>query len=583
MRSALIWNQTYMFLHLKNKSVLLLIIMLLSSGKLQAEATITTSGQTSLPVDRPSSAVEPVTNGFIARNKSVEYVFKALSAEMKKPVVVSTKAKKYSVTGNFNLNHPAEILSRIANDLGLIWYYDGSIYYVYEAAEVKTAIVHFPRYSYNDLMLFLKENHLYDSRYPVKMNYPASTLYVSGPPKYVDIISAIANFMGETPHDELSKQVIETIKLRHAFVDDRFYDYRDRQITVKGIASTISELLNDSTLASRSQSVSVIKGDTEDSKKNITETGSVSHSALVSTGSADKESIKILPFTTRNSLVIKGTRAQVNMIKDLIASLDIPRKQIELSLWIIDINKSDIDELGVDWKGQIELGSNALGLLNTGSILSGPQQTWFLATIMALSKQQKANVVSRPVLLVQENMPALFDNARSFYVKLTGEREVALQTVSYGTTINVTPMISDDNRIVEMSLNIMDGSTLNDGKGNVEQVDNLPVVGNTTISTVARVNEGQSLLIGGYTRDQLQVGNSKIPFLGDIPVLGYLFKGKSSGVHKSVRLFLIQPRVLSDNNQSDTSTDGYINEGWDAVKHYAETNSRINRDALINR
>lgn len=572
-----------MFLNLKNKSIYLFIIgVFLNPATTMAEDIIFPSEKNVIPAERTLPERTPASNGFVARDKSVEYVFKALSAEMKRPVIVSTKAKKYSVTGNFNLNRPGEVFSKIANDLGLIWYYDGSIYYVYEASEAKTAIVHLPRYNYNDLIMFLKDNQLYDNRYPLKMNYSASTLYVSGPPKYVDIISAIANFMGETPHEELSKQVIETIKLRHTFVDDRTYDYREKTITIKGIASTINELLMDSAPGGRTRAVSVVNNRTDENKTAISETDMLNGQALFSGSDLDRNNIKILPFTARNSLIIKGTRAQVNMIKDLVSSLDIARKQIELSLWIIDINKSDLDSLGVDWKGQMTLGSNALGLLNTSSILSGPQQTWFLATIMALSKKQKANVVSRPILLVQENMPALFDNARSFHVKLTGDHQVDLKTVSYGTTIKVTPIISDDNNIVEMSLNIMDGSTLNDGAGNIEQVDNLPVVGNTTISTIARVNEGQSLLIGGYTRDQIQVANSSVPFLADIPVLGYLFKGKSNGVNKSVRLFLIQPRVLSDSNKLDTATEGYINDGWDAVKHYSATNSGINRDALIN-
>lgn len=165
-------------------------------------------------------------------------------------------------------------------------------------------------------------------------------------------------------------------------------------------------------------------------------------------------------------------------------------------------------------------------------------------------------------------MPSLFDNTKNFYVRLAGENNVDLQTVTYGTTISVTPMISDDNKITEMTLEIMDGSTSVSEDGKAEVVDNLPVVGNTTISTLARVMEGQSLMIGGYTRDQVQFSVSKIPLLGDLPYVGNLFKNTTNTVSKTVRIFLIQPRVLKDFSTENSDLNKYINDGWNAINHF---------------
>lgn len=75
-------------------------------------------------------------------------------------------------------------------------------------------------------------------------------------------------------------------------------------------------------------------------------------------GMFSESEIKVLPFSGRNSLLIKGTQDQVNMIKDIIARLDVPRKQVEFSLWIIDINKDDLEQIGVNWQGQYKVGSN---------------------------------------------------------------------------------------------------------------------------------------------------------------------------------------------------------------------------------
>ena len=96
-----------------------------------------------------------------------------------------------------------------------------------------------------------------------------------------------------------------------------------------------------------------------------------------------------------------------------------------------------------------------------------------------------------------------------------------------------------------MILDIEDGSEVNSG-GDPKLVDQLPVVGRTHINTVARVPREMSLLIGGYTRHTVDESVSKIPLLGDIPVLGHLFRYKNAKAEDDVRVFLIQPRVLSN-------------------------------------
>lgn len=532
-------------------------------------STITTK------VATENTSVEYIKNSFIARDKGVDYLFKALSSKFQKPIIASAKAKKYFVTGNFDLAKPLDTLAAVAADLGLIWYFDGSIIYVYEASEASTAVVQFSKRNFGDLLSFLKQNSLYDSRYPLKMNFSADTLYVSGPPKYVDIITAITSLMQDNPNDDLQQQVIETIKLRHAFVDDRSYKYRDRTIAIPGIATTINTLLSNS---NRPKEVSAARKPVESNIETENQVPSFGQSARFEQDDLDElnDDMKVVAFTGRNSLMVKGTRAQVNMVKDLIASLDVPRKQIELSLWIVDISKDDLDSMGVNWGGQFKIGDEIGTLFNTGSVITSTQQNFFLAEVSALSKNNKANIVSRPFLLAQENMPSLFDNTKNFYVRLAGENDVDLQTVTYGTTISVTPMISDDNKITEMTLEIMDGSTSVSEDGKAEVVDNLPVVGNTTINTLARVMEGQSLMIGGYTRDQVQFSVSKIPLLGDLPYVGNLFKNTTNTVSKTVRIFLIQPRVLKDFSTENSDINKYINEGWDAINHFDDKYKIVN-------
>ncbi|EIG9444260.1 EscC/YscC/HrcC family type III secretion system outer membrane ring protein, partial [Salmonella enterica] len=104
---------------------------------------------------------------------------------------------------------------------------------------------------------------------------------------------------------------------------------------------------------------------------------------------------------------------------------------------------------------------------------------------------------------------------------------------------------SEDGEI-EMSLDIEDGNEEKQSVTGNEEETVLPEVGRTHISTVARVPQGKSLLIGGYTRDTRTEDVQKIPLLGDIPLIGGLFRYENQNQSNVVRVFLIQPKEISD-------------------------------------
>ena len=92
-----------------------------------------------------------------------------------------------------------------------------------------------------------------------------------------------------------------------------------------------------------------------------------------------------------------------------------------------------------------------------------------------------------------------------------------------------------------MELNIEDGDAIQSENAGP---DSLPTVGRTRISTVARVPQGKSLLVGGFTRDESGELLRKIPVLGHIPYLGRLFSYRQARKSNTVRVFLIQPKQL---------------------------------------
>lgn len=120
----------------------------------------------------------------------------------------------------------------------------------------------------------------------------------------------------------------------------------------------------------------------------------------------------------------------------------------------------------------------------------------------------------------------MIDHSETYYVKISGERVAELQGITYGTMLRMTPRVIQmgDRPEISLSLHIEDGNQ----KPNSAGADGIPTISRTVVDTIARVGHGQSLLIGGIYRDEMSENLSKVPFLGDIPYLGALFRSKDT-------------------------------------------------------
>ncbi|MBS9255091.1 type III secretion system outer membrane ring subunit SctC [Escherichia coli] len=491
-------------------------------------------------------------NGYVARNDSLNSFFEAMSTKLNKTVVVSKSASRKKINGNFNFRDPEALLDRLASQLGVIWYSDGQTIYIYDAEEIRNSVISLQNISLSAFKSFLKEAGLYDSRYPLKGDEQNGIVYISGPPIFVSIVTKTAALIDKQNNDiEMGRLKIGVFRLHNTFVNDRTYQLRDQNIVIPGIATVIEKLL-----AGEQQNLTEVQG------RMFRASGSnIASEVLSGNSSTDNEmyideardsttssstpisDIKVISYPDTNSLLVKGTAEQVDFIGALVRLLDVAKRHVELSLWIIDLNKNDLEQLGVAWGGSTSF-SNKLDIALNQTLVSTLDGVHFLASVYALEKKNQARIVSKPVLMTQENVPAIFDNNRTFYTKLIGERNSSLAHVTYGTMISVLPRFSADGEI-EMSLNIEDGNEEKQSiSGNEDSV--LPEVGRTHISTVARVPQGKSLLIGGYTRDSRTKDVQKIPLLGDIPLIGSLFRYENQNQNNVVRVFLIQPKEMLD-------------------------------------
>lgn len=113
------------------------------------------------------------------------------------------------ITGNFEFHDPNALLEKLSLQLGLIWYFDGQAIYIYDASEMRNAVVSLRNVSLNEFNNFLKRSGLYNKNYPLRGDNRKGTFYVSGPPVYVDMVVNAATMMDKQNDGiELGRQKI---------------------------------------------------------------------------------------------------------------------------------------------------------------------------------------------------------------------------------------------------------------------------------------------------------------------------------------------------------------------------------------
>jgi len=259
-----------------------------------------------------------------------------------------------------------------------------------------------------------------------------------------------------------------------------------------------------------------------------------------------------------NAVIVRDVVERLPMYEQLIAALDFEPQMVEVEATIVDINISRLQELGINWRwvngrndvlfgrgndsdtrlaaGQ-QITPTGLGMYVSTVLGNGSN---FISRINALASNGAARVVSRPQLITLSNVDALFDNNSTFYVRVAGRQEVDLFNVSAGTALRVTPNVFREQEGWRIKLLV----SVEDGNISKAQVDQIPVVDRSTINTQALIQEGESLLIGGMTRETSERGTDRVPVLGDVPIVGNLFTNRTESNNRFERLILITPRLV---------------------------------------
>ncbi|WP_374627149.1 EscC/YscC/HrcC family type III secretion system outer membrane ring protein [Pandoraea sp.] len=441
-------------------------------------------------------------------------------------------------------------LDALSERYRLSWYFNGQTLNIYKSSEATRRVMSLRYASPDDLLGHLRDAGVLHPRHCVARGIPAThALEIAGVPACIETVAMLAEHLERDARDQQeSEETIKIFPLKFATADDTRYFYRGQEVVVPGVVSVLKDLIlgagplgvASATLATPGPAAS---------------TG-IDAGRPLTTG-APTGTPRFSADPRRNAVIVRERRRNLPMYGDLIAQLDIRPRLVDISVAIIDVNASDVAELGVDFSGSARLGGFGAVSLNsrandgdTGTFTTVVGDTnKFMVNLSALERNSKARVLSRPSIVTLDNMQAVLDRSVTFYTKVSGEKVAKLESVTSGSLLRVTPRLvpneGDGNgrEQVMLTLNIEDGGEVRSERNARNEV---PSIRNSSISTQARLQAGQSLLLGGFVQDAQHEQERKIPLLGDLPLIGRLFSSTSNRSDSVMRLFLIKAEPAVD-------------------------------------
>jgi general secretion pathway protein D len=301
--------------------------------------------------------------------------------------------------------------------------------------------------------------------------------------------------------------------------------------------------------------------------------------------------VKIVADKATNSLVITAKPEEYQVLEPIIQQLDIPRKQVYVEALIMEVRATLQISVGVDWTaaGETNLplgaddgvafgGSRTSGVsvfdqfgnlalpagLSAGVVsfpvtIGGVTFTNLATLITAAQTDNNFNVIATPQLMTLDNEEASVVVAENipFSTRVdegTSTTDRAIQSFEYrdvGVTLKITPQINEKRfvklKIFEEISRVVSETT----QLSPTQVVLAPTTTKRTAETNVQVRDGQTVVIAGLVGDNVDVSTTKVPCLGDIPIVGWLFKSESRNTTRTNLLIFLTPYIVATPEEAD--------------------------------
>ena len=262
-----------------------------------------------------------------------------------------------------------------------------------------------------------------------------------------------------------------------------------------------------------------------------------------------------------NSIVVTDTASNLEQIRQAISKLDTKAPQVMVEVLIVNVKLTDELKMGVDWtklgtvKNFFTQGLNITGSANPyGKVtFSSTPGNWSIQGLIDFVETNKdVRILANPKVLVLNNHTAIIDSVEEIPYKELSETSAggSIGTVSFkeaGIKLEVTPQITNDGYII---MHVKPEQSAQTGTFTIENSET-PVIETRRTDTTLRVRDGQTIIIGGLRKSEPSVVESKIPILGDIPLIGVLFRKVDTDIVESELGVFITPHIYTDGKLTD--------------------------------
>ncbi len=490
------------------------------------------------------------------------------------------------IEGNFKVFSPIELYNKFASKFNFTWFYYSGILYIcsnnYTIKNLNVAPEVLP--NFKDV---IDTDGLVDPKFGWTEIPAQGTVVVSGPKEYVNLLSKRMLKLNISPVN----QEFAVFRLKYASAVDTQVDVSNGQIVIPGVVTILKTMLQGSKNVPSGVDSKLLQQVIEPIKNNFknvlpqlssgaaesTNTANASSDAASnltsdntnSTSGPNRASITspVIEADNRlNTIVIRDKSANIPIYKALIEMLDVPAPLIQVEVLIVDVDQVKMNNAGVSWWGNSGgegnaansvsggFGSNNLanqttsggapsliasfGNVSPGNLIVN-NLTSFIAGLRFLEGKGYAKAQSRSAVITIDNIAAIVNLTESYYAAQTQSQQN--NQVQTQMQMQVIPhLITEDENKRRIKLIV----ALKDGNVEERVVNGMPATLQGVLNSQAVIDEGSSLLLAGFTHKQTEQVESKVPILGDIPLLGWLFKNKSASSRSLQRSYLVTPKII---------------------------------------
>lgn len=285
--------------------------------------------------------------------------------------------------------------------------------------------------------------------------------------------------------------------------------------------------------------------------------------AVIKTQGEFEGNIQITPDKATNALIITATPRDYKMLKEIIEKLDVKRRQVYVEAVIMEVGQDKLRELGTEIGAAAGYVSQDNDLTVVGTFNQAPDLTALSnipgielstvniqAVLKVLQNMTDVNILSTPQILTTNNQKARIVVGQNVpFVTGTTTGQIGgvvtrtIQRQDVGVTLELTPEVLEGDK-VRLDIRQEISTVVETAQAILIEVG--PTTNKREATTSVIVGNHQTVVIGGLMRDDLTKAERKIPLLGDIPLIGWLFKFQSKRVSKTNLLIFLTPHIVQD-------------------------------------